>query len=197
MAPQAGAHPSHRVGAIARHDATIRSARSIRRSRYGTARTHPLLPAPRPRRGAAPRLGPHRRRGGAAAPTVTANPALVPFDPIPGKPGTTTVTFNAGGTTGLTACGQDNANLPTFPLGAVDPNTPLVVPFPFIQAGTYTFWVSTDSTCAATGGKLAQATAARVGPTGKAGEDAVQFASPRAASLAQAGATRATSIPSM
>ncbi len=111
----------------------------------------------------------------AAAPTVTANPALVPFDPTPGKPGTTTLTFAANGNTGLTACGQDNGNLPTFKIGAVDPNTPLVVPFPFIQAGTYTFWVSTDSTCAATGGKLATATAARVGPTGKAGQDAVQF----------------------
>ena len=43
---------------------------------------------------------------------MTANPALVPFDPTPGKPGTTTLTFTANGTTGLTACGQDNAQSP-------------------------------------------------------------------------------------
>ena len=48
-----------------------------------------------------------------------------------------------------------------------------MIPFPFIQAGKYTFWVSTDATCA--GAKLATATATRVGPTGKAGVDDIQF----------------------
>jgi hypothetical protein len=109
----------------------------------------------------------------AAAPTVTANPAQVPFDPIPGKPGTTTLTFAAGGTAGLTACGQDNAQ-PPFVLGPVDANTPLTLDFPFIQAGTYTFWLSGDATCKG-GTKLGTATAARLGPTGKAAQDAVQF----------------------
>ena len=117
----------------------------------------------------------------AAAPTVTANPALVPFSAVPGQPGVTTLTFTAGGTTGLTACGQDNTILPTFPLGAVDANTPLVVNFPFIQAGKYTFWVSSDASCDAAkklqaNGAPVQATASRLGPTGVAAQDAVYSA---------------------
>jgi hypothetical protein len=109
----------------------------------------------------------------AAAPTVTTSPALVPFSETPGQPGVTTLTCNAGGTAGRTACGQDNAQ-PPFVLGPVDANTPLALDFPFIQAGTYSFWLGADATCKG-GTKLGTATAVRLGPTGKAGVDAVQF----------------------
>jgi hypothetical protein len=109
----------------------------------------------------------------AATPSVTANPVNVPFSAVPGQPGVTTLTFNAGGTSGLTACGQDNGNLPTFPLGPVDANTPLTVNFPFIQAGKYTFWLSTTADC--TSAKQGSGTVARLGPTGKAGVDDIVF----------------------
>ena len=114
----------------------------------------------------------------AAAPTVTADPALVPFGEVPGQPGVTTLTFAANGAKGLAgtlpvACGQDNANAP-FGLGTVAPETPLVISFPFIQAGKYTFWVSTSDTCALDN-RLGQVTVTRLGPTGKAGQDDISF----------------------
>lgn len=110
----------------------------------------------------------------AAVPTVSANPTQVPFSPIPGEPGVTILNFNANGVPGLRACGQDNTKTPTFLIGTVDPTTPLSVDFPFIQAGRYTFWVSTDVTCALGtkyGGTSAQVQVARFGPTGKLGAD--------------------------
>ena len=73
----------------------------------------------------------------AAGPTVTASPANVPFDPPPASPAPPPSLSMPAARAGATACGQDNGNLPTFPLGPVDANTPLTVNFPFIQAGKY------------------------------------------------------------
>ncbi len=108
----------------------------------------------------------------AASPSVTANPTVVPFGTTPGQPGTTQVAVTSDGTTAFGLCVSDNGVkilVATLPSG----QGLFSISFPFIQAGTYTFFASATSDCATPTGTVA--TVQRAGPNGLLGADDLKF----------------------
>ena len=102
----------------------------------------------------------------ATTPALAANPTTVAFDPVPGKPGTTTLSLTPG-TTPVTLCVSDNGGPPT-PITTI--TGPGAIPFPFIQAGVYTFTGASDAACKSPIAGLSVAVG-RAGPTGLVGAD--------------------------
>lgn len=108
----------------------------------------------------------------AAAPAVSATPAVVPFSETPGQAGTAQVAVTADAGTAYSVCVSDNgANklVTTVPNGG-----PTSFAAPFIQAGTYSFFASTSADCANPVGTAAKVQ--RAGPTGKLGANDFTFA---------------------
>lgn len=106
---------------------------------------------------------------GAAGPTLAANPTQVAFSSAPGQPGTTQITVSSNDQTDYSICVSDNGKTAQFIQGVTDQST-VSIPFPFIQAGSYRFFLANAGGCGREIGGTS-ATVQRRGPTGAVGVD--------------------------
>lgn len=109
---------------------------------------------------------------GAAGPTLAANPTQVAFSSVPGQPGTTQITVSSNDQTDYSICVSDNGKAAQLIQGVSNQST-VSIPFPFIQAGSYRFFLANAGGCGSEIGGTS-ATVQRRGPTGAVGVDDLQ-----------------------